>query len=299
MTHHTRSNGWAAAIVAACALALSGCGKEAEPSSDDAKKSDSAGQSSATPAPETRTLGDYELRIRDLAGEGGKGQRAELLRNGTVAWSRQSASFTIGGGREDARQSVGVHRDITGDGTPDLVLIDHSGGADCCSTFVLLSLGQQVEELAVIDAGRGEGAHFADLDRDGSFEFVGRDWTFSGWNAAPANSPAPRIVLSWNGAFYELAPGLMRTSAPSDAKFEELGLDMLGAPSWSRGKPPASYWAAALDFIYSGHRDAAERFLMLTWPDDVEGRDAFVAEFMRKLEESPYYLQLAQAEGGG
>jgi hypothetical protein len=65
--------------------------------------------------------------------------------------------------------------DLTGDGVPELLVTESSGGAHCCGTYRVISLGPTPELLLDFAAGEGliEGAQ--NLDGKGAFELVGRD----------------------------------------------------------------------------------------------------------------------------
>ncbi|HEX6275995.1 MAG TPA: hypothetical protein VFZ53_23305 [Polyangiaceae bacterium] len=65
--------------------------------------------------------------------------------------------------------------DLTGDGVPELLVTESSGGAHCCSTYRVISLGPKPALLLDFAAGDGllEGAQ--DLDGKGALELVGRD----------------------------------------------------------------------------------------------------------------------------
>ncbi|MGA8088693.1 MAG: VCBS repeat-containing protein [Terracidiphilus sp.] len=68
-------------------------------------------------------------------------------------------------------------KDINGDGFPELVLSDYSGGAHCCTTIAVISLRPQ-GPFVVFDEELGSGgAEFKDLDGDGRLE-IRRDRLF-------------------------------------------------------------------------------------------------------------------------
>jgi hypothetical protein len=86
--------------------------------------------------------------------------------------------------------------DITGDGVPELVVERYSGGASCCLSYVVLTLG---EELTSIDLPLDTPceASFRDLDGDGIFEVIACDDVLHCRFCSCAGSPLPTVVLKY------------------------------------------------------------------------------------------------------
>ena len=88
-------------------------------------------------------------------------------------------------------------QDITGDGNPDLVVERYSGGASCCVSYVLLSLGEELTSTSLpLDSSTQ--ATFRDLDADGILEVIGTDDSFRCVLCCCANSPLPTVVLRYD-----------------------------------------------------------------------------------------------------
>jgi len=187
---------------------------------------------------------------------------------------------------------IPIGTDITGLGEPDVILNEWSGGAHCCFTFHVLELSEHPREIAAIDAEDSDYAHFEDLKHDGAYEFVGRDFVFAYWNASFLQSPAPRIVLRFNGDRYELAPELMRQHAPSAEKLEATEHEVRKA-SWQNGSPPPLLWETMLDLIYTGHPELAQSFLDHAWIPAQPGKEVFQHNFCSKLVTSLYFRALS------
>ena len=64
-------------------------------------------------------------------------------------------------------------KDINGDGIPDLVVEEFSGGAHCCSSYLIFSLGKEFKKLTVGEGENLEGFEFRDIDGDNVYELVG------------------------------------------------------------------------------------------------------------------------------
>jgi hypothetical protein len=65
--------------------------------------------------------------------------------------------------------------DLTGDGVPELLVTESSGGAHCCHTFRVLSLGTTPQILLEFAAGNAWLEGPENLDGKGPYELVGRD----------------------------------------------------------------------------------------------------------------------------
>jgi hypothetical protein len=88
-------------------------------------------------------------------------------------------------------------QDITGDGNPDLVIERYSGGASCCVSYVVLSLGEDMTSISLpLDSSTR--ATFRDLDGDGIPEVIGADDRFRCVLCCCANSPLPTVVLRYD-----------------------------------------------------------------------------------------------------
>lgn len=247
---------------------------------------------------DSHRIGEFTVSVRRTDEDG---QRLTVTRGTRELLSRSveaGGRLTIGSGAPDSAQTAfGRGQDMTGDGTPDLIVTEWTGGAHCCTNYYIYRVGSAGPEL--VDEIRAEhGGGFADLDRDGRPEFEGRDWSFAYWRASFAESPAPRIVLSFDGERYRLTPEMMRTSAPSARQLEEKIESVLLDPSWEDGRPPVTLWSEALDLIYTGHPELGLRFIRMAWPSNIEGVDEFIADFRERLNESPYAGALGLPERG-
>lgn len=201
---------------------------------------------------------------------------------------------------------VGRGEDLNGDGMPDLLIYEYTGGAHCCSNYYFYALDSEfgLRALDRIEAEHGD-VRFADLDGDGTNEMTTQDWTFAYWHTSFAGSPAPEVVLRWRGGRCVVAPELMERPASDAAEFagwvERTLTEEENAAAWSHGGVPVSYWATMLRLIYTGHGDVAERFADEAWPAERSGEEkaAFLAEFRSQLARSPYWRQLGRGDRGG
>ena len=271
------------------ALGLASCGKKSADANQPAK-TETPTQGDPLLA-DARGIGDYTVELR-WADASKQAQRIELFKAGKQVWSRSGHRFAFDSrvNEQAATKPVGQGTDdITGDGTPDLVVREFTGQPGQFR-FVVVSLGAEVKEVATIEA-RHLG-QFEDLNRDGTFEFVGADATFDGWKSPAASSPAPRIVLKFADGKYVLAPELMARPEPSPEQIEQLIIGVIRSNEWRGGNPPPALWGTALDLMFSGHPELGWQFLELAWPENQEGYERFLGEFRQQLLKSPYAAAL-------
>lgn len=177
----------------------------------------------------------------------------------------------------------------------------YSGGAHCCETTDVLVFRGGIFEVYPIH-GYHSSIVFTDLDGDGVPEVELNDWTFQYWNTSFADSPAPRVVLKWDGDRFNADPQLMRQPAPPDAELDSEAAAfrqrMLTEGDqfelWMR----SGLWRRMLDLIYTGHADRAWDFFDDAWPDEHPGKDAFLTDFCLQLARSPYFAALVELNPG-
>lgn len=194
--------------------------------------------------------------------------------------------------------------DINGDGIPDVIVSYFSGGAHCCFEYTVFSLGRELKSLGVLNGEHSE-FDFKDLDNDGKYEAIGRDWAFAYWGSSFAGSPAPKVILRWKNGRYRLADDLMRKKYNRDdilrmAKdFSDEILPVSEDDKSLRVDPKV--WAAMLELIYTGNGNLAWEFIDRAWPaqeDDSLGKrwnlykKQFLAEFKTELRKSIYWSDL-------
>ncbi len=197
--------------------------------------------------------------------------------------------------------------DLDGDKQEELVLQTFSGGAHCCFSYLVFSLGDTPALMARLEA-RDSGAMIKDADGDGIAEFHAADMAFDYFGASHASSVHPPIVLLYQNGSFHLAAHLMRKPAPAEAEWQKR-VDSVRA-DWDNkevmgmtfedeewGKAPPSLWGNMLDLIYSGNGELAWKFLDELWPDGKPGKDAFRKDFEAQLGKSDYYDDVLKLNG--
>ena len=229
------------------------------------------------------------------------GRRVEARKDGRLFFESESlCEVSLAGGYRSPKP---YHEDLTGDGVPELILEDYSGGAHCCTTWRIFDVSGKPVLLDVIE-WHDFHAGVVDCDGNGVFEIACADWRWTYWNASYVESPRPPIILGWDGSDFVPRPEFMRTPRPDNESLAEdalgLHLFMLDPPPnwiWARGQPIPQMWGTMLELLYGGHVAEVWEFLEATWPESVPGKEAFVCEFEDSLATSDYWPGIAPAFG--
>lgn len=241
---------------------------------------------------------DYDIRIyRDM--EVGTFGVVQIYQKGNLVFEEQGHSYSLGASDGDTRldNSPEIGQDITGDGEPNLVVSQWSGGAHCCFDVYVFSIGDKFRFIAKIEGEHGFFG-FKDLDKDGVPEFIGADWAFAYWNASFAGSPAPEIILRYQNGRYVLANDLMKKPLSEIRSFDEIKItdeDLIKTQceignAWKRNKYciQSDVCGHMLDLIYGGHSQEAWQFLDDHLGADEATKDVFLSDFKHQLALSDY-----------
>jgi hypothetical protein len=242
---------------------------------------------------EARVAG-YVIRI--FRNEEARIGTLQFLKNGKIKFKRtEDSKYMIGLVYEDSpgNKLIPPGKDINGDGVPDVVISEWTQGAHCCFLFHIFSLSENVKEIAVIDAEHGDLSGFVDPHHNGVLDFKAADWTFAYWNAGFAQSPAPEILLKWDGSNYRLDIDLMR-KAPMDEKvLKASAIKVKADENWTQQfrdcVPNPDLWRTMLDLIYSGNEVQAWQFAEMAWNPACPGYDQFLKDFKIQLATSHYW----------
>jgi len=224
-----------------------------------------------------RRVGDYLLRvIHDTTGD----ERVfDLKLRGRRAWAVRAANIRL----------LRIGRDITGDGVPDVIVEQFSGGMHCCTQSTVLGLGSAVHDYGTINGADGE-VEFEDTDGDGVLEVRIGDWRFAYWREyAFVETQVPDIILHFTPEGYRPACDLMRGQPPDSAALTDKAREL--SDGWTSGDPPAELWGYAVELVYQGHASLAWRFLDLAWPPKISGKAEFERDLREQLEGSPCWSE--------
>ena len=213
--------------------------------------------------------------------------------------SAQGGKFYVGSAisEDNERQKpqpIAIGKDITGEGKPNLVVMEWSGGAHCCSDYYVFELGESIREIAKITTGNPSG-HFKDLDGDSRLEFITLDDTFAYWNTSYVDSPMPQVILTFYDGAYHIAAKLMWKPAPSRAQLSRLANRLRSQNQVVPGFFNSSeLWGTMLNLIYTGHGDLAEQFFETAWNHKTQGKKEFYKEFQAQLRQSQYWPEIRE-----
>ena len=285
-------------LVASIILSLSGCSRCSQEQRVPPKKPTGNEQIAAlVPASQNRINQDYEIRFYTLnIGSPDSGYDAyEVLHKGKRVCFDKDGRFSVRtSDNKDYSPKQGESitvKDITGDGIPDLIISMWSGGAHCCYSTYIFSLGEQFNKIDEIE-GYHDVFDFKDFNGDGIYELVGRDWVFAYWRVPFASSPAPLVILEYKNGKYVLAHAFMKKAPPEDIE-KEIYL----TKSEFDGEVPARLWSNMLDLIYTGNGQFALDFFNKAWPENRKGKEEFMQSFKEQLAASKYWSEIKIMNG--
>jgi hypothetical protein len=181
-------------------------------------------------------------------------------------------------------------RDVNGDGIPDAVLVSFSGGAHCCWSYYIISLGKRPGLIAKFE--NQASASFQDLRRDGKVQIVVRDGTFDfDFGLSHAFSPFPLLIVQLHGSTFQDVSAGFRALYEKEIQRERSQLNPESLQEFARshsseGLDSADHEAIecsillmALDYLYAQRTRDARNVLDEFWP--VESREQTWQEMIR------------------
>lgn len=215
----------------------------------------------------------------------------QILKDGRQVYAGKGFHFKIGSIYEDEKTNslISIGTDITGDGQPNLVISEWTGGAHCCFNFHLFQIGEPFRYIQTIDAGDSDLADFARLGANPALEFIMADWTFAYWRTSFAQSPAPEVILKYRGRKYEMANELMQKPALTRDELKRIANEIRALPEWNQKCPPVKLWDEMLRLIYAGNMPQAWILADLSWPEGTCPKQEFLKDFKATLKKSPYW----------
>jgi hypothetical protein len=277
-------------------------------------------------------FGAYRLYIWNEAEQVKARQGFALYHHDTLAYAREGGFFvTAPTSNEDDDTSYTVKgpapgKDIDGDGLPDLLLYEHSGGAHCCWTVRHIECGPRPRLRGVLSTQDSEPV-YRDPKGDGRFEVRLEDMSYAYWNSPYGDSPKPPVALRISQGRYAMAPELMRAQGPTAAElakktreirewiahFNQIfeGLMRGGQPPendrvwnshplimWHHEQVsiPPHVWGVMLDLIYSGRCREALPFVDAVWPAGKPGKENFIRDVTEQVLESWFGVRLPWIE---
>jgi len=255
-----------------------------------------------------QSYGHYTVRIFLYHEDTDEGY-FEIVRDGKPLYRKEGHRFNVGHILDDVREKRGdgdaaseelpinadlvvMGKDITGQGIPNLVVSEWSGGAHCCFYYHVFEIGRTFRRIATIDAGHGERSAFWSVKGEKGLVFATWDFAFAYWNASFAASPAPEVYLRYKNGKYGFASEIMMKPAPVPVVLSRTIARVRSDDSWKEGGPPVLLWETMLDLIYSGNAGTAWDLFEKAWRPDIPGKDKFLKEFRMQLSESVYWEEV-------
>jgi hypothetical protein len=183
-------------------------------------------------------------------------------------------------------------KDVNGDRQPDLVVSDWSGGAHCCYSTSIYSIGSQVRPLLTIATGNCGPGELRDLDDDGSMEVVTCDDRLAYSYCSFAESPLPRVVMAYNASRgeYELATPRYAARLRDEiaAQTLEARTRMKAEGGKDAGADKCTVLQPALSLMYAGQLEEGRRLIreLYRGPD----LDAFEQEVVDGVQASRLWV---------
>jgi hypothetical protein len=155
--------------------------------------------------------------------------------------------------------------DITGDSVPEIVVSTWSGGAHCCYSTSIHSVGTEAKPILTIETGNCGPGELRDLDSDGSMEVVTCDDRWAYTYCSFADSPFPRVVLAYSRARneYEVATPRYAAHLRDDiaAQTAEARTRMASEGGKDPGIDMCTVLQPALSLMYIGDFDAGRSLI--------------------------------------
>ena len=158
--------------------------------------------------------------------------------------------------------------DVTGDGSPNLVVKHWSGGVHCCFSYYVFDVGDTPRLIDVLDSGHADLPRFYKFNDTPGLTLSTADWTYAYWNTSFAGSPRPQIYLSFDPEQnrFVMNTKLMKLPIPEQDKLDEWVARI--KTDWATH--PETFWWYMLELIYKGNLAAAKELMEAVWPPDTE-----------------------------
>lgn len=220
----------------------------------------------------------------------------EILKAGKRVYMQTGYSFSLGYAldHDQSPDSVPVPpgTDMTGEGIPDLLVTEWSGGAHCCYSFHVFRLGSEFKKIQTIPVFDADESDFVKRPGIPGLVLVTADYSaFAYFPKSFAGSPAGRVFLSFQEGRFRLDATLMKTDGPAKGEIDKCAALFKKSRAWKDGQP-MGMWYYATDLIYTGNETTAVRFLDASWGGSTADRDKYLKEYKRRLQKSVYYPEL-------
>ena len=179
-----------------------------------------------------------------------------------------------------------IDQDVTGNGIPDLVVREYSGGAHCCTTTYIFELAKDhFVAFEPIDQGHSTGREsFVQADDDPALEIRTCDWRFAYWKMSFAESPVPDVLLDLrenrSGKSQWVFANRKKALSVVERKRLMAHAEALGNSPRAPTEFPEfpEFLTNVLDLIYSGNADFAREYTRASFKGHEEKHVGFLIE---------------------
>ena len=199
--------------------------------------------------------------------------------------------YYFGNNFDESGRNQYIYRNITGNGIPNLIITNWTGGMHCCNFLTIFELGKQFKKIVTVEANSSS-ISLIDLDLDGFPEIEFWDGAIDYQFASFAGSPGGRVVLKYHNKRYEVFSSLMRRTAPTSKELTELKKTVSKSfKTEATPNLPYDFLKMMMDMSYSGNLKIALELADELWPVKKPGLTKFKNEFSQALRESSYWRE--------
>lgn len=240
-----------------------------------------------------RTVGPFTVQrwVRSGSPEVSPAGMCECI---TVVYQGDRQVLSLGAPEQLAALQISdlTGQDINRDGHPDVIVSDWSGGAHCCFTTTVFSVGTEVKEVLSLGTGHCGPGEFKDLDDDGVLEFITCDDRWAYTYCTFADSPFPRVVYAYNALRGDYAAATPRYAG----RFrDELASALESAQTWmsasggkDTGLDKCRLLPAVLGLMYSGRME--DGLVLIRGLYRGKDREQFERETVEMVRQSPRWV---------
>lgn len=197
--------------------------------------------------------------------------------------------YYFGNNFDEKQRSSHSFKNITGNGIPNLVVSNWTGGVHCCHFLTIFELGKDFRKIVTVQANSST-IRLIDLDRDGYPEIEFWDGAIDYLFASFAGSPGGRVVLKFDKDHYDVALDLMKKPAPTSYEIEKIKKRVVKAfKNNDTPELPYDFLEVMMDLSYSGHFKLAMKLVDNLWPSNRPEIEQFKSSFSEALHRSQYF----------
>jgi hypothetical protein len=257
--------------------------------------------------PQVTSFHDYQIKLYHQECDAEPESRIagfEILKGSQRVYEQTGYSFAIGYALDQDQPPDSVKPqvgdDFTGEGMPELLISEWSGGAHCCYSFHLFRLADRfsrIQDIPLLDAD--ESAFVRRPDVKG---LVLASVDFSAFAYFPrgfADSPAGRLFLSFQDGKFKPDARLMKSNPSTDAEVAKCAGLFKPSRAWkeeTNAGQPMGMWYYATDLIYTGNAERAWKFLDAAWGGSNPDKKKYLDDYRQRFKKSIYYPDLLRLQ---